>query len=163
MTRLWVLGLLLVVGCKGGISKDSLVGTWPGTVTISEAALNAAVEQAKVSSGGIPVAREQIKSMMESGASLTLNADDTFDMNIGPATYAGKWSLADKVVTLTLEKLMGMTIDEAGTQLKLAPQSVQQIKQPFKLNLGEKGVSMSGATPGDMGTTLTFTKSESKS
>lgn len=149
--------LLFVAGC--GMKKDALVGSWTGQLTMSEAALEGAAQQAKITSGGIEVSKETIREMVEKvGSSLMLNADDTFSMNLGPATYTGTWQLKSQVVSLKIETILGLPIEEAVTKYKMNPLTADQLKVPMKLNVADGGKSLSGASPDDPGSKVTFKK-----
>lgn len=128
---------------------------------MSDAALDAAVKQAKVTSGGMDISKEQIQQMVAaSGCSLTLNSDGTYQMAVGPAQYTGKWDLAASTVTMAIETLQGVTVEQFIAQYKVEQATADQLKQPFKLNLDKEGKQLTGTAPGDPQTSLAFDKNE---
>lgn len=136
------------------MSEKDFVGNWSSKITIPDSEL---LKQIKAM-GGTEKDLATAKSML-SGMSVTLDlkADKTYAMGQGPGgNLDGKWAYADKKITLTPEKFMGMSKEEF---IKKAPTAAEQTK-PIVLTADEKGTTMTGS--GSQGVTFSFTKSEAK-
>ena len=145
---------VFAVGCQPGLIEKDFVGNWTSKVMIPDAEL---LKQIKAM-GGTEKDLATAKSML-SGMSVTLDlkADKGYAMGQGAGgNLDGKWAFADKKITLTPEKFMGMSKDEF---LKKAPTAAEQTK-PIVLTADEKGTTLTGTGP--QGVSFSFTKAEAK-
>jgi hypothetical protein len=127
---------LSLAGC--GFSEKSLVGTWSGKINLSEADRKEAGAQAS--------AAEAMTTSLE------FKEDKTFSLTMG-VPIEGTWTYADKNVTLTTTKVMGMDISSIpGADKDNKPQILKVEDGGKKLVLSDP----SGAS----GTTITFTKND---
>ena len=129
--------LVLAAGC--GFNEKSLVGSWTGTFNLS------AEDQKN------PQAVAMAEAMK---ATLELKEDKTYTLSVGLPSE-GTWSYADNNVTMTTTKVMGMDISGVpGAEKDNKPQLL-------KVEDGGKKLVLSDTT-GSSGSTITFTKNESK-
>lgn len=101
--------------------------------------------------------------------SVTFQADKTYAQS-GPISVTGKWSVADKKVTMTVETVAGKSADELIKQMAkmgMSADMVAKAKEQMKgvvFNLAEDGKTMAMASPpaGTDAKLTTLTKADSK-
>lgn len=127
MKRLWLLALLALAGC-GGQDDSRVVGSWKG--------------QFVTDSG---------KKMP--GADLTLDKDHHFRELYKNLEITGTWKLAEKSVTLTVERVGDLPVAEAQKRmLALAEKQhneairamANNMGKDVPLNLGSDGKTLEG-------------------
>ena len=105
----------------------------------------------------------------DKGTSTTFNPDKTFSQGVGGQSATGKWTYADKKVTITLEKIGNQTVDDfINGMAKIgvpADQIAKAKAQPrsMPLTVSEDGKTMTMTVPGATGkTSVTLTKVDAK-
>ena len=151
-----LLAVVLLLGC-GPTNKDVL-GTWSGTLSMSDKGLDDAQRAAKVANGGNEIPKEIIKTLLESsGASLTLKGDGTFEMSFGPTPRSGHWEFHDSKVILKMEKVSGQDPSKVGKKTE-SDTSATESEDPWTFKLSSDKKTLSGSDPSDPGTTMKLAK-----
>jgi hypothetical protein len=128
--------LVCAVGC--GFNEKSLVGSWTGTVNLS--AEDQKNEQAAAAAGAMK-------------ATLEFKEDKTYTLSMG-LPLEGTWAYADNNVTMTTTKVMGMDISSIP--------GAEKDNKPQVLKVEDGGKKLTMSIPESQGSTITFTKNESK-
>ena len=139
----------LLMGCAKQITEKDLHGSWSGKITLTEADIEAVKKQ-----GMTQQQVDQTKSMVDNmTVSLNLKEDGKFDMTMG-APMEGSWTFADMKVNLTVEKAMGMSIEDIK---KMAPPGTP-VTDKISVTVAADGKTMTGTNGPGQGT-VSFSKS----
>lgn len=132
-----LLGLALA-GCQSGPTEKDFVGNWSSKLTVSDADLMAQLK----TFGGTEKDLPQIKKLMENvTVTMDLKENKTFKLSSGSGgDMEGKWAFANPKVTLTPEKIGGMTVDELKKKM---PQAASQ-GDPMVLDVSKDGKNLTG-------------------
>ncbi len=143
-----------VLGIGACAKETSVVGKWKGKIDMPEPKTEQEKAMAKMMEG--------FAGMMT--PDLDLREDKTFTMNM-MIPIEGTWVQSGKTVTLTANKIMGMTVDEAQKMAAQQNKGVtqnQDLQKPMILTISEDGKSMSMQGEGAQKGTITFARNESK-
>lgn len=140
---------LVAIGCKSGVLRYDVAGTWPGQVNYSDSALETARMAAKVSIGREFTKEEILAALTASPTQLIINEDKTFFMNYGPMPIEGKWTVKDMVITLNVEKVA-----------RTSPDKSSKMRAPWALTLSNDKKNLTGTSPTDSGTTIKFERAK---
>ena len=130
--------ILALIGCHGG--SANVVGKWKGKMDLSK-------EMAKDKNKNDPNAQmgaamaNAFASMMN--FSLELKADNTFNMTMVMFPVEGKYSVSGDTVTLTPEKIAGMTMEQAKAMQKdKGGAGSMDANKPMKLKISPDGKTL---------------------
>ena len=140
-----VLAAFAVAGC-GGVSEKDVIGSWTGNVVYAESSGD---DQISKAIQDVAAVYPDLMSF-----ELELREDNTFTMDRFFVTE-GRWELDGDVLTLTTEKVSGLSIDDPGIAGVLGGHTAGY--GPIVLRVSKFGKTMTGDDPNpDATETLTF-------
>ncbi|MBS1724943.1 MAG: hypothetical protein JSS66_18540 [Armatimonadetes bacterium] len=160
--RTALVGALVILvglsGCQKSLSAQDLAGKWTGKPQISDADILKQIKPLGGTEKDVPAFK---KKMEENPVPLVLNKDMTFALGAGMGEGDGTWTFEKDMVTLTLTKAGGKTVEEL---IKQAPM-LKDALAPIKLTVSKEGKEMDGAlqNPGGAAMKLHFSREAAKS
>ncbi|MCH8274113.1 MAG: hypothetical protein IH851_04925 [Armatimonadetes bacterium] len=133
-----ILAAIAVAGC-GGISEKDLIGSWTGELETPSSGGTAGGE-------GTPEAEQAMADAFTAMMSfdLELKSDHKFTLTIMMIPMEGNWELEGDEVTLTIEKVSGMSVDEI---VKMGGPEAAAGQEPMVLSISEDGKTMTAVDP----------------
>jgi hypothetical protein len=143
-----VAALLMVCGCSKPAADGTAInpGTTASSAQVDKSAL-VGKYNAHVPDSGATDEQAKRRKIMADMTHLELNADDTYLLSAGGAPMEGKWTVSGGTVTLTAEKILGMSREDIDKQLaadtdpasESTKKKFEELKRPRNFSVSDNG------------------------